>query len=90
MNRYRIFRSLLVVLVVIIATFIFAREISYLNYLKQQNSKIEKRIDRLQAQNSEYRHSIDSIKNDEKYIENVLREELGMIKEGEKIFKFDN
>ncbi len=90
MNKKRIFRSLLIVLVVAFATFIFAREISYLNYLKKENSKIENRIDRLQAQNSEYKHSIDSIKNDEKYIENVLRDELGMIKEGEKIFKFDN
>lgn len=88
--KTRIFRSLLIVTVVIIATFAFTREISYLNHLEKENSKIEKRIDRLQAQNSEYRQNIDSIKNDKRYIENVLREELGMIKEGEKIFRFEN
>lgn len=74
----------------IIATFIFMKEISYLNHLKAENSKIEKRIERLQAQNSEYRENIDAIKNDPEYIENVLRRDLGMIKEGEKIFKFEN
>lgn len=88
--KTRIFRSLLIVIAVIIATFAFTREISYLNYLKQENSKIEKRIDKLQSQNSEYQQDIDSIKNDKRYIENVLREELGMIKEGEKIFRFEN
>lgn len=80
----------MIVIVVIIATFIFTREISYLNHLEKENGKIEKRIDKLQAQNSDYKDNIDSIKNDENYIENVLRDEFGMIKEGEKIFRFDN
>jgi len=90
MINTRILRSLLIVLVVILAAFIFIKQISYLNHLKSENARIESRINKLRTQNTEYKNKIDSIKNDNKYIEKVLRQELGMIKEGEKIFKFNN
>ena len=90
MLKSRLLRSLLIVLVVTLATFIFIKQISYLNHLKSENARIESRIDKIRKQNSDYENKIYSIKNDKKYIEKVLRQDLGMIKEGEKIFKFNN
>ncbi len=66
----------------------FFNEISKVYFLKNENKRIEKRIDDLEAQNRAYREEIKALKQDERYIEKILREELGMIKDKEKIFRF--
>ena len=69
--------------------FLFSKESSKLHFLKNENSKIEKRISELEQEKESYNKKIDAIQNDKKYIEKVLRNELGMIKEGEKVYKFE-
>ena len=86
----KIIRSALILALIIFLTFIFSREISHLHFLNSENSKIEKRIERLNNQNEDYKEQINALENDKSYIEKVVREELGMIKKGEKIYKFDN
>ncbi len=66
----------------------FFNEISKVYFLKNENKRIEKRIENLEAQNRAYREEIKALKQDERYIEKILREELGMIKDKEKIFRF--
>ncbi len=66
----------------------FFNEISKVYFLKNENKRIEKRIEGLEAQNRAYREEIKALKQDERYIEKILREELGMIKDKEKIFRF--
>lgn len=66
----------------------FFNEISKVYFLKNENKRIEKRIEDLEAQNRAYREEIKALKQDERYIEKILREELGMIKDKEKIFRF--
>ena len=68
--------------------FAFVNEISKVYFLKNENRKIEKRIEDLKTENEAYREEIKAIKEDRKYLEKILREELGMIKEREKIFRF--
>ena len=66
----------------------FFNEISKVYFLKNENKRVEKRIEDINAQNDSYRQEIKSIEQDQKYLEKILREELGMIKDKEKIFRF--
>ena len=72
----------------VVVALIFFNEISKVYFLKNENKRIEKRIEDLEAQNRAYREEIKALKQDERYIEKILREELGMIKDKEKIFRF--
>ena len=74
--------------IAVVVALMFFNEISKVYFLKNENKRIEKRIEGLEAQNSTYREEIRALKQDERYIEKILREELGMIKEKEKIFRF--
>lgn len=86
----KLFRSTLILVLIILLTFLFSRELSHLHYLTKENKKIEDRIETLTMQNEDYKERIDSVKNDSRYIEKLVRDELRMIKKGEKVFKFDN
>ena len=72
----------------VVVALIFFNEISKVYFLKNENKRIEKRIEDLEAQNRAYREEIKALKQDERYIEKILREDLGMIKDKEKIFRF--
>lgn len=74
--------------IVAVVALVFFNEISKVYFLKNENKRIEKRIGGLEAQNKAYRDEIKALKQDERYIEKILREELGMIKDKEKIFRF--
>ena len=74
--------------IAVVVALVFFNEISKVYFLKNENKRIEKRIEGLEEQNRAYREEIKSLKQDEKYIEKILREELGMIKDKEKIFRF--
>lgn len=74
--------------IAVVVALVFFNEISKVYFLKNENKRIEKRIEDLEVQNRAYREEIKSLKQDERYIEKILREELGMIKDKEKIFRF--
>lgn len=74
--------------IAVVVALMFFNEISKVYFLKNENKRIEKRIEDLEAQNSAYKEEIRALKQDERYIEKILREELGMIKDKEKIFRF--
>lgn len=74
--------------IAVVVALMFFNEISKVYFLKNENKRIEERIEGLEAQNRAYREEIRALKQDERYIEKILREELGMIKEKEKIFRF--
>ena len=74
--------------IAVVVALVFFNEISKVYFLKNENKRIEKRIEDLEEQNRAYREEIKSLKQDERYIEKILREELGMIKDKEKIFRF--
>lgn len=74
--------------IAVVVALVFFNEISKVYFLKNENKRIEKRIEGLEEQNRAYREEIKALKQDERYIEKILREELGMIKDKEKIFRF--
>ena len=49
----------------------------------------EKQLTKINNENAELIEKIDSIKNDESYVENMAREEFGLIKEGEEYFEIE-
>ena len=74
--------------IAVVVALVFFNEISKVYFLKNENKRIEKKIEDLKAQNKAYRDEIKALKQDERYIEKILREELGMIRDKEKIFRF--
>lgn len=81
-------RSILIVVLALGVVYLFAREISEVRFLREENQKIEKKIEQLEIGNRELEVKIKTIKNDKRYIEKIAREELGMIKEGDKVYRF--
>lgn len=81
-------RSILIVVLTLGVVYLFAREISEVRFLREENEKIEKKIEQLEIGSKELEVKIKTIKNDKRYIEKIAREELGMIKEGDKVYRF--
>jgi cell division protein FtsB len=61
-----------------------------LNHLKKERNHLIKMNDELVRQNDLLYNEIQRLKDDPRYIENVARQELGMIGSNEIIFKTDN
>ena len=71
-------------------------DILFGTYSIKSNNKIsnvviskEKELTKINNENTELIEKIDSIKNDESYVENIAREEFGLIKEGEEYFEIE-
>lgn len=88
MGPKRFIRLAVYSVIAVAVALVFFNEVSKVYFLKSENKRIEKRIEGLEAQNRAYREEIKALKQDERYIEKILREELGMIKDKEKIFRF--
>lgn len=68
--------------------YLFAREISHVYALHTENEKIKVEAKELVIKNNELKKKIEFLDNDKKYVEKIIREELGMIKKGEKVYRF--
>ncbi len=86
----KIIRSSIILALIIFTTFIFSKETTHLNHIRNENEIILKRIEKLNNENDDYKEKIYSMENEKRYLEKIVREELGMIKKGEKIYSFDN
>lgn len=58
--------------------------------LKQQRDRLLERNAQLEQKNLSLYRQLDRLKNDLKYIENIARQELGMVSEDEVIYKLKN
>ena len=83
-----IFRVILVLAVASFLVYMFAREISQVYALHRENDKVKLEGKELEMDNNELKKKIELIKTDKVYMEKIIREELGMIKTGEKIYRF--
>ncbi len=84
----------IIFLSIVIALILY--EILFGTYSINSNNKIsnvviskEKELTKINNENMELIEKIDSIKNDESYVENMAREEFGLIKEGEEYFEIE-
>ena len=83
-----IIRISIILGITIIFSFLFIEEISKLEILQYENDKIVVQSSVLEKENEQLKLKIEALKKDKAYIEIIARQELGMIKEGEKIIKF--
>lgn len=90
LQQKRLLRICLVMALVVILWFVFAPG-SGVFHLHQQKKylallKVEK--EQLIQENKEISEAIERLQNDEEYLEQVAREEHGMLKENEMVFDF--
>ena len=76
--------------VVSLMIYIFAREITQVYALHQENEKVKVESLKLEKANNELVKKIELIESDNAYKEKIIRQELGMIKKGEKVYRFQD
>lgn len=87
--RKLLLRVVLVLTLTSVAIYTFAKEFSEFDELYRENQRIKGKTGELKNANEDLQKKIESLKNDKLYIEKVAREQLGMIKQGEKVYKFE-
>jgi cell division protein FtsL len=86
-------RLLLFILIplLILGAFTFFGEKGVLHFLRLQKEvvQIKERNIKLEEENQKLREEVKRLQRDKRYIEEIARKELGMVKEGEIIYQFD-
>ncbi len=77
------------VLTISFFTFFGEKGILHLIRIKKELIRIEQENKRIEEENKKLSEEIRRLKNDKRYIEEIARKELGMIKEDEIIYLFD-
>ena len=81
-------KTLLILICISLASYIFAKEIIKVYSLYRENKEIKSRIVKLKKENEDLRKQITVLNTEIPIIEKIARDELGMIKNSEKIYKF--
>ena len=86
--RSTILRNALILAATVFFVYLFLRETSKVYVLHEENKRIMGKIEKLEKENEELEMKIELLETDPLYIEKVAREDLGMIKKDEKVYKF--
>ena len=57
--------------------------------LQRERARIEESNRKIEVENEKLKEEVKNLKQDRRYIEEIARKELGMVKEGEIIYQFD-
>jgi cell division protein FtsB len=57
---------------------------------ERQKEALQEEVNRLEATNEALRKEIEALRSDRRYIEDIARRELGMVKKDELVFQFSN
>ncbi|MEJ2699890.1 MAG: septum formation initiator family protein [Desulfuromonadales bacterium] len=57
---------------------------------RRQKEALQQEVNRLEATNEALRKEIHALRSDRRYIEDIARRELGMVKKDELVFQFSN
>ena len=90
MKKRRIF-ILIIIFLLILGSLTFFGEKGILNLLRlrMEMVRVKEKNSQLEGENQRLREEIKRLQSDKRYIEEIARKELGMIKEGEIIYQFD-
>ena len=69
---------------------LFLPQLLQIQQLRERRQELQKEIQRLEQENSQLRQETRLLKEDSLYIERVARKKLGVAREGEVIYHFDN
>lgn len=81
--------TLIVVLVVVAAFFIYFPSYSRYRELKIEAERLEAQLQTLQQQVSDLQREKQLIRTDKNYLESVIRKELGLVEPGEVVYEFE-
>jgi cell division protein FtsL len=81
-------KTILILVCISLIAYIFTKEITKVYSLYRENNEIKKRIERLKTENEKLQKQITVLNTEIPIIEKIARDELGMIKQSEKIYKF--
>jgi cell division protein FtsB len=80
-------RIVYVAVVAAVLLIIYLPGLSRLHELNERNQELIRKVEELKAANRELRQEKEALENDPVYLEKVARQRLGMVREGETIFK---
>ncbi len=87
--RASILRNAVILIATLLTVFLYVRVLSRVYVLNEENERTEGRVEQLQKDHEELKVKIELLKNDPAYLEKLAREELGMIKQEEKVYRFE-
>ena len=91
MKKKRLLLLILVSLLILgILTFFGEKGILHLLRLQKELVRIKEKNMKLEGDNQKLREEVKRLQTDKRYIEEIARRELGMVKEGEIIYQFDS
>ena len=90
MRKRRILILILISLLILGSlTFFGEKGIFNLLRLRKEVVRIKEKNLRLEGENQKLKEEVKRLQSDKRYIEEIARKELGMVKEGEIIYRFD-
>jgi cell division protein FtsB/cell division protein DivIC len=91
MKKKRLLLLVLIPLLILgILTFFGEKGIFHLLRLQKELVRIKEKNMKLEGDNQKLREEVRRLQTDKRYIEEIARRELGMVKEGEIIYQFDS
>jgi cell division protein FtsB len=78
------------ILLLSLVTIVGERGALHLWRLRGEKSRLDEQNYRLQKENESLRQRVNSIRNDDDYLEKLAREELNMVRPGEIVYRFQN
>ncbi len=88
-NKRVLVTILLLVSVMIFFTFFGDKGLLQVYRLRRELKEIERVNMELQQENDRLRAEIDNLRTNKKYVEELARRELGLVKKGEIVYQFD-
>jgi cell division protein FtsB/cell division protein DivIC len=90
MKKKRLLLLILISLLILgILSFLGEKGIFNLLRLRKEVVRIREKNLQLEEENQKLKEEVKRLHNDKRYIEEIARKELGMVKEGEIIYRFD-
>jgi len=90
MRKKRVLLFILIFLLIFgIFTFFGEKGIFSLLLIQKEVARIKEKNVKLEEENQKLREEVKRLQTDRRYIEEIARKELGMVKEGEIIYQFD-
>jgi cell division protein FtsL len=91
MRKKRVLLFILIFLLILgIVTFFGEKGIFNLLRIQKEVARIKEKNAKLEEENQKLREEVKRLQTDRRYIEEIARKELGMVKEGEIIYQFDD
>jgi cell division protein FtsL len=91
MKKRRIFILMIIFLLILGSlTFFGEKGIFNLLRLRKEVARVKEKNSQLEVENQRLKEEIKRLQSDKRYIEEIARKELGMVKEGEIIYQFED